>query len=88
MSVALEPQPVPVNALFDGDFITHLVLIMSTDTVAEAAAKIAELVVGIRVEARDKPYLLSFEGKVVPADVTVAAAGITPLSEIFVGYAE
>ncbi len=88
MSVAVEPQPVPVNALFDGDFITHLVLILSTDTAAEAAAKIADLVAGVRVAVRDKPYVLTFEGKVVPADVTVAAAGITPLSEVFVGYAE
>jgi hypothetical protein len=88
MSVVAEPTPVPVNALFAGDFITHLVVVMSDDTIDTAAQKVAALVVGSRVKAQDKPYVLRFDGKPIAGARTVAEAGITPLSEVFVSYAE
>jgi len=88
MSVVAEPTPVPVNALFAGDFITHLVVVMSDDTIDTAAQKVAALVVGSRVKAQDKPYVLRFDGTPVAGARTVAEAGITPLSEVFVSYAE
>jgi hypothetical protein len=88
MSVVAEPAPVPINALFAGDFITHLVVVMSDDTIDAAAAKVAALVVGSRVAVRDKPYVLRFEGEPVAGSRTVAEAGIVPLSEVFVSYAE
>jgi hypothetical protein len=88
MSVVAEPAPVPINALFAGDFITHVVVVMSDDTIDAAAAKVAALVVGSRVAVRDKPYVLHFEGVPVEGTRTVAEAGIAPLSEVFVSYAE
>ncbi len=88
MSVVAEPAPVPINALFAGDFITHVVVVMSDDTIDAAAAKVAALVVGSRVAVRDKPYVLCFEGMPVEGSRTVAEAGIVPLSEVFVSYAE
>jgi hypothetical protein len=83
----VEPQPIPVNALFEGDLVTLLVLLLSTDTVAEAAEKVASVVVGQRVAARDAPLVLSYAGRDVAPDQTVAEAGITPLSEVFVRFA-
>jgi hypothetical protein len=88
MSVGTQASPVPVNALFAGDFITHLVVVMDDDTIDQAAAKVAALVVGSRVQARNKPFVLRFNGEIIPGGLTVAAAGIGPLSEVFVSYAE
>ena len=39
----------PVNALFEDDFVTQLVVVLDTDTVDEAARKVAAQVVGRRV---------------------------------------
>jgi hypothetical protein len=88
VTAATEASPIPVNALFAGDFITHLVVVMSDDTIDQAAAKVAAFVVGSRVQARNKPFVLRFNGEIIPGSLTVAAAGIGPLSEVFVSYAE
>ena len=42
-------RPVPVNAMFENDFVTQLVVVLDTDTVEEAARKVAAQVVGRRV---------------------------------------
>ena len=36
-----EVQPMPVNAMFENDFVTQLVLVLDTDTVEEVARKVA-----------------------------------------------
>jgi hypothetical protein len=36
-----DPQHVPINAKFDDDFVTHLVVVLGTDTMREVAAKVA-----------------------------------------------
>ncbi len=51
-----EAQPVPVNAMFENDFVTQLVLVLDTDTVEEAARKVAAQVVGRRVPPRDAGF--------------------------------
>jgi Toluene-4-monooxygenase system protein B (TmoB) len=33
-----DPQPVPINAKFDDDFVTQLVVVLDTDTMREVAA--------------------------------------------------
>lgn len=38
-----DPQPVPINAKFDDDFVTQLVVVLDTDTLREVAAKVAHL---------------------------------------------
>lgn len=84
---AQEPQPVPINAMFTDDFVTQLVLVLDTDTIDEAAQKVAAQVVGRRVAPRDAGLVVSFDGKVVPGHVTVGDSGIGPLDVVNVGWA-
>ena len=83
-----DAQPVPVNALFGGDFVTQLVVVLDTDTVEEAARKVAVQVVGRRVPPRDAGLVVRLGGTVVPGDVTVAESGISALDVVNVGWAE
>jgi toluene monooxygenase system protein B len=83
-----EPQPVPINAMFQDDFVTQLVLVLDSDTVEEAARKVAAHVVGRRVPPRDCGLVVRFDGRVVPGDVTVADSGISALDIVNVGWAE
>jgi hypothetical protein len=48
-----DPQPVPINAKFDDDFVTQLVVVLNTDTMREVAIKVAQHVVGKRLPKRD-----------------------------------
>ena len=82
-----EGQPVPINAFFQDDFVTQLVLVLDTDTIDEAAWKVAAQVVGRRVAPRDTGLVVRFDGKVVPGDVTDTDAGIGPLDFVNVGWA-
>jgi toluene monooxygenase system protein B len=81
-------QPVPINAMFQDDFVTQLVLVLDTDTIDEAAQKVAAQVVGRRVRPRDAGMVVRHNGKVVAGHLTVAAAGIAPLDIVNVGWAE
>lgn len=81
-------RPVPINARFDNDFITQLVLVLDTDTLEEAARKVAHHVVGRRIPPRDADLVLRVDSKSLPSDLTVAEAGISPLDSVFVGWAE
>jgi toluene monooxygenase system protein B len=45
-----DPQPVPINAKFDDDFVTQLVVVLDTDTMCEVATKVAHHVVGKRLQ--------------------------------------
>lgn len=81
-------RPIPINAKFDNDFVTQLVLVLDTDTVEEAARKVAHHVVGRRIRPRDAGLVLRVDGKPVPSGLTVAKAGIGPLDSVFVGWAE
>jgi hypothetical protein len=40
-----DPQPVPINAKFDEDFVTQLVVVLDTDTMREVAIKELSFVV-------------------------------------------
>jgi hypothetical protein len=80
-------QPVPINAMFEDDFVTQLVLVLDTDTVEQAARKVAAQVVGRRVPARDAGLVVRHGGRVVPGDVTVAESGVCPLDVVYVGWA-
>ena len=67
-----EGQPVPINALFENDFVTQLILVLDTDTIDEAAQKVAYHVVGRRLPPRDAGLVLRVGGKVIPGHLTVA----------------
>ena len=82
-----DARPVPVNAMFENDFVTQLVVVLDTDTVEEAAGKVAVQVVGRRVPPRDAGLVVRHGGAVVPGDVTVAESGISALDVVNVGWA-
>ena len=83
-----DPQSVPINAKFDDDFVTQLVVVLDTDTMQEVAAKVAQHVVGKRQPARDASMVVRYQGRSIPADMTVAEAGIAPLQNVYVDWAE
>ena len=81
-----DPQPVPINAKFDDDFVTQLVVVLDTDSMREVAAKVAHHVVGKRLPAREAEMVVRFQGQDLSPDVTVTEAGITPLQNIYVDW--
>jgi toluene monooxygenase system protein B len=83
-----EPQPVPINARFDNDFVTQLVLVLDTDTMREVAEKVAHHVVGRRITPRDAPMVVRYRGHELAPDITVRDAGIAPLQNVYVDWAE
>jgi hypothetical protein len=83
-----EAQPVPVNAMFEDDFLTQLVVVLDTDTVEEAARKVAAQVVGRRVPPRHAGLVVRLDGRVVPGAVAVGESGICALDIVNVGWAE
>lgn len=83
-----DPQPVPINARFDDDFVTQLVVVLDTDTMREVAAKVAHHVVGKRLPARDADMVVRYQGHDLAPDVTVAEAGIVPLQNVYVDWVE
>src|SRR2546421_10281170 len=82
------PQPIPINAKFDDDFVTQLVVVLDTDTMREVAAKVAQHVVGKRQPARDAGMVVRYQGRSLPPDITVAEAGIAPLQNVYVDWVE
>ena len=83
-----ESQPIPINAKFEDDFITQLVFVLETDTMREVAAKVAHHVVGKRQPDRDAGMVVRYQGRSLPPDITVAEAGIAPLQNVYVDWAE
>jgi toluene monooxygenase system protein B len=83
-----ESRPVPINARFDNDFVTQLVVVLDTDTMRDVAAKVAHHVVGKRLPARDADMVVRYQGRALPYDMTVTEAGIEPLQNVYVGWVE
>lgn len=83
-----EPQPVPINALFGMDFVTLLVVVLSTDTMAEVSEKVAANVVGKRIARRDADMAVYYQDRRVPGELTVEQAGIAPMQFVFVDYVD
>jgi toluene monooxygenase system protein B len=82
------PQPIPINAKFEGDFVTQLVVVLDTDTMRDVAAKTAHHVVGKRLPRRDADMVVNYQGRQLPPEMTVAEAGIAPLQNVFVAWVE
>jgi toluene monooxygenase system protein B len=81
------PYLIPLNAVFDDDFLQLLVPVMSNNTVAELAGAVAQHVEGVRVPARDAGKVVFHNGRQLPPELTVAEAGIAPLDHVRVDYA-
>ncbi len=80
------PEMVPLNAVFATDFVQILVPVTTADTMREVAAAVAHHVEGKRVRALPYDKVVVYHGERLPADMTVAAAGIRPLDHIAVEY--
>jgi toluene monooxygenase system protein B len=80
------PELVPLNAVFATDFVQILVPVTTADTMREVAAAVAHHVEGKRVRALPYDKVVIYHGERLPADMTVAAAGIGPLDHIAVEY--
>ena len=80
------PQLVPLNAVFATDFVQILVPVTTANTMAEVAAAVAYHVEGKRVRALPYDKVVVYHGERLPAEMTVAAAGIQPLDSIAVEY--
>ena len=83
-----DPQPIPINAKFEGDFVTQLVVVLDTDTMSEVAAETAHHVVGKRLPKRDADMVVSYQGRELSPDMTVTEAGIAPFQNVFVDWVE
>jgi len=81
------PYLIPLNVIFDDDFLEILVPVMSNNTIAELAAAVAQHVEGVRVPARDAEKVVYFDGRRLAPDLTVAEAGVAPLDHVRVDYA-
>jgi Toluene-4-monooxygenase system protein B (TmoB) len=82
-----EPQGIPLNAKFGDDFVMHVVVVTSADTMAEVAQKVARHSVGKRVMPKPRNLVVYYEGRAVAAHTTVTEAGIRPFQHVFVDYA-
>ena len=80
------PQLVPLNAIFATDFVQILVPVTTANTMREVAAAVAYHVEGRRVRALPYEKVVIHQGERLPAELTVAAAGLKPLDHIAVEY--
>jgi toluene monooxygenase system protein B len=80
------PQLVPLNAIFATDFVQILVPVTTANTMQEVAAAVAHHVEGRRVRALPYEKVVIYKGERMPAEMTVAAAGIQPLDHVTVEY--
>jgi toluene monooxygenase system protein B len=76
-----------VQGIFRGDFVAMLIAVEDGDSMAEVAKKVAYHVIGKRVAAQDRPMRVSLNGKALPDDTTVAAAGVKHWDVLEVAYA-
>jgi hypothetical protein len=83
-----EPQAVPINALFGTDFVSLLVVVLTTDTMHEVSQKVAANVIGKRIAPRDAEMGGYYRDELVPREWTVAQAGIAPMQLVYVDYLE
>ena len=80
------PQLVPLNAIFATDFVQILVPVTTASTIAEVAEAVAYHVEGKRVRALPYAKVVIHRGERLPAEMTVAAAGLQPLDHVTVEY--
>jgi toluene monooxygenase system protein B len=80
------PQLVPLNAIFATDFVEILVPVTTANTMREVAAAVAHHVEGRRVRALPHEKVVIHNGERLPAELTVAEAGLRPLDHVTVEY--
>lgn len=80
--------PLPVQGFVPGDFVVHLALVDTDDTMDVVATKIADHSINRRVPSQDLPLRVRWKGQVLPVDATPASAGIGPLDSLEAFYGE
>lgn len=83
---AEEPQLVPLNGVFADDYSELLVPVMSNDSIAVLAEKVAYHSEGKRVRKLDKEKVVYHNDRILPMHLTVADVGIEPLDHVRVDY--
>ena len=79
---------VPLQALFRGDCLAILVQVDDRDTMDVVARKVAHHVIHRRLPSQDAPMRVQCHERVLPTDLTVAEAGLSPMSIVEVFYDE
>jgi toluene monooxygenase system protein B len=79
---------IPLQALFEGDFILLLVPVEDQDTMEVVAQKIAYHVIDRRLPARDAPIQIRYQGAILSQEKTVAEARIGPMAFVEAFYDE
>jgi len=77
---------VPLQATFRGDFVTLLMPVDDGDTMDVVAQKVAHHVINRRLPQQEASMRVSHNEQVLPADQTVAEAGIQPMNHVEVFY--
>lgn len=80
--------PLPVQGYVPGDFVVHLALVDTDDTMDVVATKIAHHAVNRRVAAQSLPMRVRWKGQVLPLEATPASAGVEPLDSLEAFYEE
>jgi toluene monooxygenase system protein B len=78
--------PLPVQAIFDGDFVVLLVPVDTDDPMPVVAEKVAHHAVGRRVAKQDRPMRVRHAGQFLADETTIADANLSPLDILEVGY--
>ena len=77
---------VPLQAVFRGDCLLLLVPVDDRDTMDVVAQKVAHHVIHRRLPFQDAPMRVQCHERVLPTDLTVAEAGLSPMSIVEVFY--
>jgi toluene monooxygenase system protein B len=85
--ISSEAFSIPINAKFGNDFVMHVIVVNTSDTMAEVAQKVAYHSVGKRVRPQDRDLVVYYEGRAVANNESVSQVGIGPFQQIFVDYA-
>lgn len=80
--------PLPVQGYVPGDFVVHLALVDTDDTMDVVAAKIADHSVNRRVPNQNLPMRVRWKGQVLASDATPATVGVEPLDCLEAFYSE
>ncbi|MGD9526560.1 toluene-4-monooxygenase system B family protein [Pseudonocardia sp.] len=74
--------PLPLSAVFEGDFVGLLVAVDDQDSVAVVGQKIAHHVVGRRIPARAAPVGVRYDGRVLDPDRPIGEYGLGLLDHV------
>ncbi|HEX2911065.1 MAG TPA: toluene-4-monooxygenase system B family protein [Chloroflexia bacterium] len=78
----------PLAAVFHNDFVVLLVPVDDADNMDVVAEKVAHHTINRRLQEKNLPMRVKYEGKVLPGTQTIMEAGIPPMGFVEVFYDE